>query len=66
MVVFDKFMWGVFFFLFYVVNLYLEIVRGDILDRNFLVKYMEDCDVIIYFVVIVGYFVCEKFYDEVI
>ena len=65
-VVFDKFMWGALPLLPHAANPHLEIVRGDILDKNLLAKHMEDCDVIIHLAAIVGYPACEKFHDEAI
>lgn len=65
-VVYDKFMWGAFPLLPHAANPNLEIVRGDILDRNLLARHMEDCDVIIHLAAIVGYPACEKFHDEAI
>ena len=65
-IVYDKFMWGAFPLLPHAANPHLEIVRGDILDRNLLAKHMADCDAIIHLAAIVGYPACEKFHDEAV
>ena len=62
--VYDKFLWGAAPLLPHAANPHLQIVHGDILDKDFLAKHMFDCDAIIHLAAIVGYPACEKFKDE--
>lgn len=65
-VVYDKFQWGAIPLLPHAANPRLEIVRGDILDKDLLAKHMLDCDAIIHLAAIVGYPACEKFQDKAV
>ena len=65
-VVFDKFMWGAGPLSGHAGNPNLEVVRGDILDKELLAEWMSDCDAIIHLAAIVGYPACEKFKDEAV
>jgi len=59
-------MWGAGSLLSHAGNPHLEIVRGDILDKKLLARWMSDCDAIIHLAAIVGYPACEKFKDEAV
>ena len=65
-IVYDKFMWGAGPLLAHAGNPHLEIVQGDILDKELLAEHMSACDSIVHLAAIVGYPACEKNKSEAI
>ena len=65
-VVYDKFMWGAGPLAAHASNPKLEIVRGDILDKELLGECMSECDAIIHLAAIVGYPACDKLKEEAV
>ena len=58
--VYDVFLWGANSLLHLAGHPSLHIVRGDVLDRAHLKKYIQRCDAIIHLAAIVGYPACEQ------
>lgn len=58
--VYDVFLWGASSLFSVAGHPNLRLVRGDILDKAHLKKYIEDCDAVIHLAAIVGYPACDK------
>ena len=62
--VYDLFNWGVSSLLPHVSNKKLNLIKGDILDRESLAKAMASADAVIHLAAIVGYPACDKDHDQ--
>ena len=58
--VYDAFLWGANSLLHLADHSNLRMVRGDVLDRAHLKKYIQRCDAVIHLAAIVGYPACEQ------